>query len=157
MPASGPPSVNVLIAEAAVPVRGPAMWRTVGAKVTGAAHAAERTPCQDAFAWTSLSPDLAAIAVADAAGSPSAAHVAAELAVTRAVTFLGNVGDLVRADQTLWMPAVRGAFDAARGTLHDFARQQQLDSRLIATTLQVLLLGRTAYCYGRLGDGGGVG
>jgi hypothetical protein len=45
------------------------MWRSIGAKAKGAAHASNGTPCQDAYAYASLSADLAAIAVADGAGS----------------------------------------------------------------------------------------
>src|SRR5207237_741826 len=68
-----------------------------------------------------------------------------------------NVADLLIADAALWIPAVRGAFDAAKGAIVDFGQDRGIDSRQFATTLQVTLLGAGACCYGRLGDGGGVG
>jgi hypothetical protein len=40
-----------------------------GAKATGIAHAADGSPCQDAFTYAPLGPQLTAIAVADGAGS----------------------------------------------------------------------------------------
>ena len=133
------------------------MWRSIGAKAKGAAHASDGTPCQDAFAYATLAPDLVAIAVADGAGSAPHAQSGAEIAVARAINYLRNVGDLLSTDELLWVPAVRGAFEAARGSLLDFGRARNIESRQVATTLQVALLGSVAYCYGRIGDGGGVG
>jgi hypothetical protein len=133
------------------------MWRSIGAKAVGVAHATDGSPCQDAFAYASLGQQLTAMAVADGAGSAPLSKTGAEISVDRAVQFLRNVGDLVTADVAIWPHAVRGAFDAARGAIIDHARRQGLASQEFATTLQVVLLGHTACCYGRVGDGGGVG
>jgi len=133
------------------------MWRSIGAKATGAAHATDGVPCQDAFAHAALAADLVAIAVADGAGSAPFAKSGADIAVDRAVQYLHNVSEFLTSDASTWVPAVRGAFDAARGSIIDFGRAQGIDARQFATTLQVALLGQTAYCYGRIGDGGGVG
>lgn len=133
------------------------MWRSIGAKAKGAAHAHDGTPCQDAFAHASIAVDLVAIAVADGAGSAPFSKSGAEISVTRAVRYLQNVGDLLAAEEVLWAAGVRGAFDAARGAIIDFGRSKGIDTREFATTLQVVLLGQRAYCYGRIGDGGSVG
>jgi Protein phosphatase 2C len=133
------------------------MWRSIGAKAKGAAHAVDGTPCQDAFAYASLDDNLVAIAVADGAGSAPFSRSGAEISVDRVIRYLRNVGDLLAADKRLWVPAVRGAFEAARGSVIDFGHAKSIDARQFATTLQVVLLDRAAYCYGRIGDGGGVG
>jgi hypothetical protein len=133
------------------------MWRSIGARARGAAHEGAGTLCQDAFAHACLGGGIAAIAVADGAGSATYARCGAELVVDRAIRYLRNVGDLLAADPALWSAGVRGAFDAARGALIDFGRAKQIDTRQLATTLQVAVLGETAYAYGRVGDGGGVG
>jgi hypothetical protein len=133
------------------------VWRSVGAKAKGIAHAADGLPCQDAYAYASLAPDLTAIAVADGAGSAPFSKAGAELAVDRAVCYLRNVASLVESDSGVWPVAIRGAFDAARGSLLDHARAQRIDAQEFATTLQVVLLGPSACCYGRVGDGAGVG
>lgn len=132
------------------------MWRSIGAKATGASHATEGAPCQDAFAYALLTPDIAAIAVADGAGSAPQAKTGADIAVARTVRYLQNVSTSLAGDVSLWEPALRGSFDAARGSLLDFGRAQAIDPRDVATTLQVVLLGRSACCYGRIGDGAGV-
>jgi len=95
--------------------------------------------------------------VADGAGSAPFAKTGADISVARAVLYLRNIADLVAADHSLWGPAVRCAFDAAKGSLLDFGAAQGIETGQLATTLQVALLGRMAYCYGRVGDGGGVG
>jgi hypothetical protein len=133
------------------------VWRSIGAKAKGVAHAADGSPCQDAFAYASLGRELTAIAVADGAGSAVCSKAGAEISVERAVRYLRNVGDLLINDPSLWRPAVRGAFEAARGSIVDFARRQGNTPAEFATTLQVVLLGHAACCYGRVGDGGGVG
>lgn len=133
------------------------MWRSIGARAKGAAHAHDGTPCQDAFAYAPIAPGLLAIAVADGAGSAPFSKSGAELSVARAVRYLQNVGDLLADDEWRWTAGVRGAFDAARGAIIDFARTRDIDTREFATTLQIVLLGPSAYCYGRIGDGGGVG
>lgn len=114
-------------------------------------------PCQDAFAYARLEPDLAVIAVADGAGSARFADRAASLSVDRAITYFKNVADLLDADLFLWSAAVRAAFDAARNAVFEASRAARVEPRHFATTLQVVLLGRDAYCYGRIGDGCGVG
>ena len=133
------------------------VWRSIGAKAKGVAHAADGSPCQDAFAYASLGPALAAIAVADGAGSAVFSKAGADISVERAVRYLRNVGDLLVADPSIWPPAIRGAFEAARGSIVDYARRQGNPPSEFATTLQVVLLGEQACCYGRVGDGGGVG
>lgn len=133
------------------------MWRSIGAKARGAVHAFDGMPCQDAFAYVPLPGHLMAIAVADGAGSASFSKTGADLSVGRAVRYLQNVADLLLDDHGAWVPAVRGAFDAARGSLLDRGRAQGVEARQFATTLQVALLGPTACCYGRVGDGAGVG
>jgi hypothetical protein len=132
------------------------MWRSIGAKAKGAAHAGNGTPCQDAYAYSSLSPDLVAIAVADGAGSAPCSKAGAEMAVERAIGYLHNISDLIEPDSIVWVAAVRAAFDAARGAIVDAGRSRGVEPRQFATTLQILLLGSGAYCYGRIGDGGGV-
>lgn len=132
------------------------MWRSIGAKAKGAAHAGNGAPCQDAFACVALAHDLTAIAVADGAGSAQWSRSGSELAVERSVLYLQNVSELL-ADKALWPCGVRAAFDAARGALLDFGRSKRIEPRQLATTLQVALLGQDACCYGRIGDGGGVG
>jgi len=133
------------------------VWRSIGARAKGVAHAADGSPCQDAFAYAPLGPDLTAISVADGAGSAPFSKMGAEIAVDRAVRYLRNVSDLVNADTAVWPHAVRCAFDAARGSIADHARTQGRAAPEFATTLQVVLLGHDACCYGRVGDGGGVG
>jgi len=81
----------------------------------------------------------------------------AEISVERAVRYLRNVGDMLVGDPSIWPPAIRGAFEAARGSIVDHARRQGSAPADFATTLQVVLLGQTACCYGRVGDGAGVG
>jgi len=133
------------------------VWRSIGAKAKGVAHASDGSPCQDAFAYASLGTDLTAIAVADGAGSAACSKAGAEISVERAIRYLRNVGDLLEADTATWLHAMRGAFEAARGSLGDYARSRGLAVRDFATTLQVVLLSHAACCYGRVGDGGGVG
>jgi Protein phosphatase 2C len=133
------------------------MWRSIGARATGTSHAGDGSPCQDAFSFVSLNDDLVAIAVADGAGSAPFSASGAELATSRAVQYLRNVADLVIDDPSTWPPAIRGAFEAARGSVMDFGQARGIEVRQLATTLQVVLLGRSACCYGRIGDGGGVG
>lgn len=129
----------------------------MGAKAKGLAHAANGSPCQDAFAYASLGPDLMAIAVADGAGSAVFSKAGAEISVERAVRYLRNVGDLLTGNPSIWTPAIRGAFEASRGSIVDYARRQGNAPAEFATTLQVVLLGEDACCYGRVGDGAGVG
>jgi hypothetical protein len=133
------------------------VWRSIGAKAKGIAHAADGSPCQDAFAYASLGAELAAIAVADGAGSAPCSKTGAEIAVDRAVRYLRNVADVLRTDQSSWPIAMRGSFDAARGSIVDHARVQAMPASEFATTLQVVLLGHSTCCYARVGDGGGVG
>jgi len=133
------------------------VWRSIGAKAKGIAHAVEGTPCQDAFTYAPLGPRLTAIAVADGAGSAIFSKAGADISVERAVRYLRNVGDLLVSDPSIWAPAIRGAFEAARGSIVDVARRQGHPPSEFATTLQVVLLGHEACCYGRVGDGGGVG
>ncbi len=133
------------------------MWRSVGAKATGLSHATTGLPCQDAFAYASLGPSLTTIAVADGAGSAPFSKSGAEISVARAVQYLRNVGELLGTAGDVWAFAVRGAFDAARASVLDFGRSQGIEANDLATTLQVVLLGHNACCYGRVGDGGGVG
>ncbi len=133
------------------------MWRSIGAKAKGIAHAANGSPCQDAFAYAPLGPGLTAIAVADGAGSAIFSKAGAEISVQRAVRYLQNVADLLIGDPSIWAPAIRAAFEAARGSIVDHARRQGNIPSEFATTLQVVVLGQTACCYGRVGDGGGVG
>jgi hypothetical protein len=133
------------------------MWRSIGARATGTAHVDSGLPCQDAFAYTALSADLVAIAVADGAGSARFSEAGARLSVDRAIRYLRNVCDLVGNDPFDWAAAVRAAFDASRGAILDTSRSRGVDPRQFATTLQIVLLGSGAYCYGRIGDGCGVG
>jgi len=133
------------------------MWRSIGARATGTSHAGDALSCQDAFAFAPLTDDLVAIAVADGAGSASFSRAGAERATTRAIQYLCNVADLVAGDPSAWTPAIRGAFDAARGSVMDLGQARGIEIRQLATTLQVVLLGRSACCYGRIGDGAGVG
>ena len=133
------------------------MWRSIGARAAGSAHAETGTPCQDAYAYAALTADLVAIAVADGAGSARFADEGAARSVDRAIRYLRNVTDLLDDDPFVWSAAVRAAFDAARGAVVDASRARGLDARHFATTLQIVLLGRDAYCYGRIGDGCGVG
>jgi hypothetical protein len=99
---------------------------------------------------------MAVLAVADGAGSAPFSRTGAEFAVDRAVRYLRNVADLV-SEPSVWASGVRGAISAARGRIFDYARSQGLDAQQFATTLQVVLLGQAGCCYGRVGDGGGVG
>jgi hypothetical protein len=133
------------------------MWRSIGAKVPGAAHMTHGTPCQDAFRYAPLTPALTALAVADGAGSAPLSKQGAVIAVHRAVAYLTNIVDLLSVDLATWDPAIQCAFDAARGAIHDFASARGLDRQQFATTLQIALVGPHAYCYGRVGDGAGVG
>lgn len=98
-----------------------------------------------------------AIAVADGAGSAVFSKAGAEISVERAVRYLRNVGDLLTGNPAIWTPAIRGAFEASRGSIVDYARRQGNAPADFATTLQVVLLGQDACCYGRVGDGAGVG
>ena len=77
------------------------MWRSIGARARGAAHEGAGTLCQDAFAHACLGGGIAAIAVADGAGSATYARCGAELVVDRAIRYLRNVGDLLAAEPVL--------------------------------------------------------
>jgi hypothetical protein len=133
------------------------MWRSIGARATGRARGTHGAPCQDAFAYASLTDDLVAIAVADGAGSAASSSIGAEVAVARAIVYLTNVCDLLTAGATVWRAAVRGAFEAARGSLVDLARVRNQPAGDFATTLQLVVASHDACCYGRLGAGGCVG
>ncbi|MFI5179641.1 MAG: protein phosphatase 2C domain-containing protein, partial [Vicinamibacterales bacterium] len=100
---------------------------------------------------------LTAIAVADGAGSAPFSKTGAVISVERALRYLRHVSGFLEADPSIWPHAVRGAFEAARGSIADYARAHRSAARDFATTLQVVLLGHAACCYGRVGDGGGVG
>ncbi len=132
------------------------MWMAIGSKATGSSHVVSGTPCQDALGFKDLGAGLLGVAVADGAGSASLSEIGANRAVTEALAHLRRVSWSL-CDDGVWEDAVRGAFESAREGLLDCALELGVEVRNLATTLQVLVLGTSAHCYGRVGDGACVG
>lgn len=133
------------------------MWRSIGARAIGSAHLLTGINCQDSFAHTRLTADVLGIAVADGAGSAASSLLGADAAVENALTELRRFPDLASGDEPAWTEAMNAAFRAAREAVFTLAVQNNAVPREFATTLQVLLVRPSAYCYGRVGDGGSVG
>lgn len=123
----------------------------------GSDHAASGKQCEDWFLVDSIegsaddSP-LIVIAVADGAGSAERAVEGSRLACSRAVLSLKEEApalDRGRSEQ-----AIRRAFLAVRSEVEQLASREGCPTGSFATTLLVVVLGRTWLGWGQVGDGG---
>jgi hypothetical protein len=83
----------------------------IGARVAGASHARDDTPCQDAFAWRAVD-DGVILAIADGLGSAARSAEGSQAAVAAAIQ-PEDLGDAVA--------AARAAVEALDGELRSFA------------------------------------
>ena len=130
------------------------MWRILGASAVGTVHQASASACQDVFAFDVFSDSVAAVVVADGAGSARLGGVGAEVAVGAALAHLAGAlrgSELIAAD-TRWT-VVKDAIDVARTAVLARAAESESDVSDFATTLQAALFWDTGCAYARVGDG----
>lgn len=132
------------------------MWKTVSARVTGSAHATLGTRCQDACRVSSIRDHIAALAVADGAGSASHSHLGAKAAVIAAIRSLERSAPADTSDSLTLQAALERSIDAARERLLHLSLIHGVPKQAFATTLQVALVGPHGIAYARVGDGCGV-
>jgi hypothetical protein len=130
------------------------VWRTIGASVIGASHAATETRCQDHSAYAivpvATTGGALILAVADGAGSASASFHGAKTAVATAIGYLATELALARpVDATF----VADCFTAARARVLEIAADYEHDTREYASTLLVALATADATFAGQIGDG----
>jgi hypothetical protein len=132
------------------------MWIVLGAKATGSSHITTNAPCQDEFGYQPIGDDVVAIAVADGAGSAPLSQVGASIAVERALVALQEAEHLSGPSEVGWTNAIESSFAAARNGLFQHALEHDKDVSEFATTLQVILVSRSAIAHGRVGDGAAI-
>lgn len=126
-------------------------WRVVGASVQGTSHARTGHPCQDAHAWTTLEGGVVALAAADGAGSASRAERGSAAAVRAALEALSNRA--LPADAEGWRARLLAALEAGRAGVEAEAAAMGEETRELATTLLVAVLGPERVAAAQVGDG----
>jgi hypothetical protein len=129
-------------------------WLIIGASVQGTSHQKRGTPCQDAHAYRILNGGIAAVAVADGAGSAThseqgALCVAEGLIAVMAQALLDAPPD----DDVGWADLVANGFYQARQSLVALAETSGIPLRAFATTLTCALASSDRLVVGQLGDG----
>jgi serine/threonine protein phosphatase PrpC len=128
-----------------------AVWRVVGASVRGTSHARTDLPCQDAHAVRRLPGGALAIAVADGAGSAAHAEAGARAAADAAVDSLVSSAPAVLEGD--WTTALDHAMGAALVAVEDEARQREVETRELSTTLIACVVSADSVAVAQVGDG----
>ena len=129
------------------------MWKAVGAKAKGTAHAASGTPCQDAFAFGSVvfaGEHIFFAAIADGAGSAALSHIGSRLVVRTAAGFMRRC---VRFGK---LPAPGQMLDAAEAALSAVERaavKRDEPVKAFASTLLMAAVSSRGGIFCQIGDG----
>ena len=132
-----------------------ASWRAVGAAVRGAAHVADGTPCQDAFAIEHARPWLVA-AVCDGAGSSLRADLGATAGARAVVERLRMSCQAASPppDRPYWEREARRAVRAARSAIGEAVGGETPDGLATAhTTLVAVVAHAGGGAFLHVGDG----
>jgi serine/threonine protein phosphatase PrpC len=124
-----------------------AVWKVIGASVTGTSHLAVGTQCQDASDWR-VQAGLTCLAVADGAGSRPRSGQGASLAVRHALQAAGELAGGA-GDPASWL---RLTFARARDQVNALAAADRRDAGDYATTLAVAVLTPEVIVIGQVGD-----
>jgi hypothetical protein len=126
-------------------------WLALGESVTGTAHHARSTPCQDAFRFRTLgtAAECLVIAVADGAGSASHSDVGATTLCDEFVRLV-EARDLGTLFTREGMVAL---FAEARLALIREAERLAVSPRELACTALFALIGPDGAAFGQVGDG----
>ncbi len=130
-----------------------ALWRLIGASVTGTAHTKSGLPCQDAHAYREVA-GCALIIVADGAGSAERSDAGARCASQAALAALADaLAGGWPAETGVWHDLVSAANAAARAELEQLSTSAGLPPRAFATTLLCAALSDQGLAVAQLGDG----
>jgi hypothetical protein len=132
------------------------MWKAVGKSVIGTAHEKGEIPCQDfSDYWQCRLGDEKAliIGISDGAGSATLSHVGSKEAIgfiMRQVTlFEESTAHITREH-------VQGWFAKTLEHLQETAKREQLESKELACTLLLAILGKNHAVFAQIGDGAWV-
>lgn len=125
-------------------------WRVVASQVTGRSHQRSNLPCQDRAVFRVTEGSILLVAVADGAGSASAAERGAEAATTAALDFLGEAIGAGRVD---YESMLRDAARTARKAVEACASDLVTDVRQLASTLLLAVCGPNGGGALQIGDG----
>ena len=127
-------------------------WRCLAASVIGSSHIAQKLPCQDAHATTTLDSGILIVAVADGAGSAKRSEEGAKCAVETSVRYL--VENLQAASPTTVQDCeavLEKAIESARAALQEIATGESFNS--VATTLLLTIVTERWLSTVQVGDG----
>lgn len=131
-------------------------WVVLGASVQGTSHLRALLPCQDAHAYRVLKGGVI-LAVADGLGSAPLSGIGAELAASRAVSWLtGQLEQVFPNKVEGWKQLLRNCFAEARAALEAASGQSGSPLRAYGTTLLVAVLAEGWLAAGHVGDGAAV-
>ena len=130
-----------------------ALWRLLGASVTGTAHTKSGLPCQDAHAYREVA-GCALIIVADGAGSAERSEAGARCASQAALAALADaLAGGWPADAGVWPDVFAAAYATAHAELEQLSTAAGLPARAFATTLLCAALSDQGLAVAQLGDG----
>ncbi len=128
-------------------------WRCVGASVRGVSHVRTDTPCQDYFAYRTLSGGALVVAVADGAGSVAMAREGANLVVEGALRAVSELWARYRpASRKAWRDLVTRAFEVARKVVARHAARSGVHPFDYAATLVLAIVTPEMVACGLIGD-----
>lgn len=132
------------------------MWRAIGKSVVGTSHLKGQLPCQDYADYLRCQiggePVLVA-GISDGAGSAALSHLGSQAAVgallRQAASCERPVADISRGDVQVW-------FSSALAHLKSVAEQERIETRDLACTALVAVLGDRHAVFAQIGDGAWV-
>jgi len=124
-----------------------------GCSVIGPFHEIKSLPCQDACAFGNFSQGIAALAVADGAGSAARSDIGAQRAVHAAVSIVKETTANKDANNLDLSEVARAAMLSARTALEETASELQCRLRDLACTLIVAVMRHDSVSVAHIGDG----
>jgi hypothetical protein len=136
----------------------PDAWRYAGASMRGSSHEITGQPCQDAHCIANVSEDFFVTAIADGAGSATAAKAGADLAVQTGVQEITKRLNLPEKQLTddEWQMLMAQVIKATQAALNNEAALRNLPVRELATTLILVVATPNLVVAAQVGDGAAV-